>query len=112
MGTQEGEIKSKKKKEAELALVTEVYSGTVKLTIAPPIDFSGIKNLQDSLNQVKNILLILIGGSVDEGSFIVINLEKPVQMLDVRTLPTIEQTSINNKKNSNIIITLKPPVSG
>ena len=78
-----------------------------------PIDFSGIKNLEDSLNQVKNIRSILIGGSVEEGTFIIINLEKPVQLLDVlRTMPTIEQAGNNKKKKNNIIITLKPPISG
>ncbi len=96
--------------EAELAAGTELYEGIVKLTIMPPIDFGMMRKLQECLHQVENLRLVLVSGSVQEGSIIVISVEKPIPLIDVlRAMPPVEQVI---KKDMKIMVTLKAPTAG
>ena len=104
------EAEAKAKKEAELAAGTELYQGIVKLTITPPIDFGAMKKLEESLHQVENLRLILLSGSIGEGTIIVISAEKPIPLINIlRAMPSVEQAV---KRNEKIMVILKPLVAG
>lgn len=93
------------KGEDEEAVSAEFYQGIVKLTIAPPIDLGQVRKLEEYLSQVQDLRLVLIGGSVDEGTEITVSAENPVPLMDVlREIPTVEQVV---KKGKKIQITLK-----
>ena len=57
------------------------------------------KKLQEYLGQVQDLNLVLVGGSVEEGSAIVISVEKPMLLIDVlREMPPVEQVVKEGKK--------------
>ena len=78
----------------------------MKLTIASPVDYKQIRKLEEYLRQVQNLHLVLVGGSVEEGTKIVVSAEEPIPLLSVlREMPSVEQVV---KKDKEIQITLKP----
>jgi hypothetical protein len=90
---------------AEPATTGELYRGTVTLTIIPPVDFSQLWEFQNSLRQAENISVVRTGGSVEEGTIVVVSLEKPLPLIDIlRGMPSIEQLL---KKNDRILVILK-----
>ena len=57
------------------------------------------------MREVQNLRLVLIGGSVEEGTKIVISAEKPIPLVSViREMPPVEQVI---KKDKEIQVTLK-----
>ena len=99
------EAKKRVKGEDEEAVSAELYQGIVKLTIVPPIDLGQVRKLEEYLSQVQDLRLVLIGGSVDEGTEIVVSAENPIPLMDVlREIPPVEQVV---KKGKKIQITLK-----
>ena len=92
-------------KKAEEALRAELYEGMVKLVVVPPIDLGQMEKLEKDLRQVEDLRLVLVGGSVDEGSQIVVSAGKPIPLIDIlREMPPVEQVV---KKGNEIQITLK-----
>ena len=103
----EAEEKAKEKlgREAEEAMRAELYEGIVKLTIMSPINLGQIRNLEEHLRQVQDLRLLLTGGSVDEGTQIIVSAGKPIPLIDVlREMPPVEQVV---KKGKDIQVTLK-----
>jgi len=95
----------KAKKEAQEAVTGELYEGIVQLTIAPPIDLGQARKLEEHLSQVQDLRLVLVGGSVDEGTEIVVSADKPIPLIDIlREMPPVEQVA---KKGKKIQITLR-----
>ena len=77
----------------------------MRLTIVPPIDLGQVRKLEEYLCQVQDLRLVLVGGSVDEGTEIVVSAEKPIPLMDVpREMPPVEQVV---KKGKKIEIMLK-----
>ncbi len=75
-----------------------------------PIDFGMMRKLQECLHQVENLRLVLVSGSVEEGTIIIVSVEKPIPLIDIlRAMPPVEQVV---KKNKTIVVTLKPPTAG
>jgi len=101
----EAEAKREAKREAKEATGAKFYQGTVELVIMSPVDLAQMRKLEEYLCQVQDLRLVLVGGSVDEGSKIVVSAEKPIPLIDViREMPPVEQVV---KKGKKIQITLK-----
>ncbi len=94
----------KVEKEEELAGI-ELYQGVVKLVIEPPIGLDQLSQIQGYLGQVKDLRLVLVGGSAGEGVQIFVSVEKPTPLIDVlREMPVTEEVV---KKDKEIKLTLK-----
>ena len=99
------EVKGKAKGEAEEPVSAELYKGIVKLTIMPPIDIGQVRKLEEYLYQVQDLRLVLVGGSIDEGTEILVSAENPIPLIDaLRELPPVDQIV---KKGKTIQLTLK-----
>jgi len=99
------EAKERAKREAEEKVGAEFYEGMVKLAIASPVDYEQMKELSEYLRQVQDLRLVLVGGSVEEGTKIVVSVEKPIPLVNVlREMPPVEQVI---KKGKEIQVTLK-----
>lgn len=72
-----------------------------------PVDLGQMRKLEEYLQQAANLRLVLVGGSIDEGSMIVVLAEKPVSLDVLRTMLPVEQ--VVEKK---ITVTLKPLTGG
>jgi hypothetical protein len=71
----------------------------------PPIDIGQVRKLEEYLYQVQDLRLVLVGGSVDEGTEIVVSAENPIPLIDaLRELPPVDQIV---KKGKTIQLTLK-----
>jgi hypothetical protein len=101
---EEAKETAKTKQVAEQAFA-ELYSGVVTLMIAPPVHYEQIRNFKELLDRVKDIRVVLVGGSVDEGNMIVISAQQPIPLLTLFSeLPIVQHVS---KKDKGIEITLK-----
>ena len=84
---------------------SELYKGTIKLTIMPPVDLGQVRKLEEHLSQIKDLSVVLIGGSTAEGNEIIISAENPIPLMDVlQEMPPVAQV---NKKGKTTQITLK-----
>jgi hypothetical protein len=92
-------------KEANKGASAELHQGTVRLTIAPPVDSDQLRRLEELLYQVEGLKLVLIGGSVDGDTEIVVSAENPLPLLDILSkMPPVAQVV---KKGKLVQITLK-----
>lgn len=83
----------------------ELDKGTVRLTIEPPVDSGQLKRLEEGLYQVQDLRVVLIGGSVDGGTEIIVSAEEPIPLLDIlREIPSVAQVA---RKGKTTQITLK-----
>jgi len=99
------EAEEKAKREGKEIVGAELYEGEVTLTIVSPVDFRQIRKLQEYLYQVQDLRLVLISGSVDKGTSIVVSVVKPIPLINIlREMPPIEQVAPEGK---NIQIMLK-----
>jgi len=102
--TKEKEKRAAEEVEAKTA-TDKVYSGVVKLMIASPVDYELVRKFEEFLTQVKELRLVLVSGSADEGIKIVVSTEKPVPLLSMLAkMPPVESAV---EKESGIEITLK-----
>lgn len=90
---------------AEEAIRRELYDGTVKLRIARPVTGYRIKEFERDLAQESAFRIASVGGSIDEGAFIVLFVDQPAPLLGILSeKPDIECLS---KGDKDITITLK-----
>jgi hypothetical protein len=83
----------------------ELYQGAVSLMVSTPIDLIRLRELEESLDQVEDLHLDLIGGSISEGTEIVVSVKKPLPLLDILNgMAPVEQAT---KKGKKIQIVLK-----
>ncbi|MFC2016312.1 hypothetical protein ACFLUF_01215, partial [Chloroflexota bacterium] len=83
----------------------EFYVGVVKLRIVAPVDLGQMRKLREHLCQVEDLGLVLVGGSVDEGTAIVVSVANPIPLIDIlREMPPVEQVV---KKGEDIQVMLK-----
>jgi len=83
----------------------ELYKGVVTLSIMPPVDLGQVKRLEESLQQAPDLRLVLVGGSVANGTEMVISAENPIPLIDILAkMPPVAQVT---KKGKNIQVTLK-----
>jgi len=96
---------AKKARQAEEERSAELYEGRVKLAIMAPVDLGQLRKLEKCLRQVQDLRLVLVGGSVDEGTTVVVSAEKPIPLIDaLREMPPVEQVV---KEGGKIRIILK-----
>ena len=99
------EVQEQAKKEAKEVGGAELYEGEVKLTIVSPVDLDQMRKLQEYLRQVQDLHLVLVSGSVDEGTAIVVSAAKPIPLIDIlKEMPPVEQVV---KEGTKIQIMLK-----
>jgi len=92
-------------KKTETGTSSELYTGTVKLTIMPPVDLGQVRKLEEHLSQIKDLSLVLIGGSAAEGTEIIVSAENPIPLMDIlQEIPSVAEV---NKKGKTTQITLK-----
>ena len=86
---------------------TALYTGTVNLTIRPPVFVSQVRALEKCLRESPDLRVDLIGGSSTESNIIIsIDKQKPVMLINVlRAMPPVKQVIT---KNNQIIIVLNP----
>lgn len=97
--------KEKVEKAAEPSVGAGTYRGVVTLAIMPPIDLGQLDSLKKDLGQVENLRLVLIGGSVERGSKIIVSAEEPLPLLDIlKEMPAVDQVF---RKGSEIQVRLK-----
>lgn len=95
----------KVEKAAEPSVDTGTYRGVVTLAIVPPIDLGQLAALKKDLGQVENLRLVLVGGSVEGGSKIIVSAEEPLLLLDIlEEMPAVDQVF---RKGSEIQVRLK-----
>jgi len=99
------EVEERAKREAEEKVSAELHKGMAKLAIASPVDYDQMRKLEEYLRQVQHLRLVLVGGSVKEGTKIVVFAEKPIPLINVlREMPPVEQVV---KKGKEIRVTLR-----
>ncbi len=92
-------------RKVEETVGAELYEGIVKLTIVSPVDLGQMRKLKEYLCQVQDLHLVLVSGSVDEGTAIAVSAAKPIPLLDIlREMPPVEQVA---KEGNNIQVMLK-----
>lgn len=97
--------KEKVEKAAEPSVDAGTYRGAVTLAIMPPIDLSQLATLKKDLGQVENLRLVLVGGSVEGGSKIIVSAEEPLPLVDIlKEMPAVDQVF---RKGSEIQVRLK-----
>ena len=101
----EERAKREARRGAKEAAGAELYKGEVNLVIEPPIALDQMRKLEEFLCQVQNLRLVLIGGSVEEGTKIIVSAEKPIPLVSVLSeMSPVERVA---KKGSEILVTLK-----
>ena len=94
------------KREAEGVKEVELYEGMIELAILPPVDPSRIRKLEEALRQVEDLRVVLISGSVDEGTKVIVSAGKPIPLIDILSgIPVVEQAV---RKGNEIQVSLQP----
>lgn len=84
---------------------TQLYEGMINIVVMPPAGALEIKNLEEKLHLIQNLRVILISGSVDEPSRIIVSAEQSIPLIDV--LSQIDVVDQVTKKGKEIQILLK-----
>jgi hypothetical protein len=109
------EAKAKKEakqaaKEENKGAGTELDKGTVTLTIVSPFDSGQLRKLEEHLYQVQGLSLVLIGGSVDGGTEVVVSAENYLPLLDIlREMPPVAQVVRKGKTTQITLKAAQPP---
>ncbi|MCL0090835.1 hypothetical protein M1O13_02430 [Dehalococcoidia bacterium] len=99
---------AKEAKKAREAEKKAKYEGLAKLAIESPVDYDQMRELEEYLRQVQHLRLVLVGGSVKEGTKILVFAQKPIPLINVlREMPPVEQVV---KKDKEIRVTLRADI--
>jgi flagellar biosynthesis GTPase FlhF len=107
--TKEQEEKVKKLAEEAEKIVqdigAEVYEGEFQLVLPLDVSSKQVKQFEEYLRKVEDLMILSTGWSSDEGSIISVSLQKSLNLLHFfNEMPTVEKVY---KKGRKIIITLK-----
>lgn len=84
----------------------DVFSGTVKLLIASPVNHTMVKTFEERLKQVEGFRVKSVNGSILEGTHVTVLAEQPVPLLGrLKELEFVERVSRISRKE--IEVTLK-----
>lgn len=97
------EEKPKKNKKADTS--GGLASGVITLNIAHPTNPAKLKEMEEQIKQVPELRIVLIGGSLDEGTEIIVSAESPIPLLE--TLSGLPSVSEVNKKGKITQVVLK-----
>ena len=74
----------------------------VDLVIMPPVDFAQLVKMRTSLQQFAGLRVLSVEGSLDVGTQISIQMEKPIPLVDMlRSLPVVEEAVEEEKIESH-----------
>ncbi len=91
--------------EEDKIMSNELYQGKIKIHIDRPVTRSSIRELEDSIVQDTGLTVTSMGGSIEGGAYVFIQMEQPSPLETILAeLPVIERLSTDKK---NIHITLK-----
>lgn len=100
-----GEVTETIKIEEEKIIDNELYQGKVKIRIDRPATGSLIRELEDSLTRDTDLTVRSIGGSIEEGAYVFVQVDQPSPLEKLLgELPVIERILTDKK---NIYIKLK-----
>jgi len=85
---------------------SEVYGKNVRLVVPRSVGFQGVAEFKQYLQSVKNLTVVMTGGSVDEGSIIVVSGQESMDL--VHTLNQMPMVEIAQVKGENIMVNLRP----
>ena len=73
--------------------------------ILPPVGLGQMNKLEEGLRQVEDLRVVLISGSLEEGTKFVVSVGKPIPLVSIiKKIPLVEQVV---KKGKEIQVTLK-----
>jgi hypothetical protein len=107
------EAEAEAKEEAEKAqkavrgIESEVYGKNIQLVIPMAAGFKQVAKFKEHLEGVEDLTIVMTGGSVDEGSIIVVSAQKPIKL--VRILHEMPMVASVHAKGETIVINLKTP---
>ena len=96
-------------RKAILGIEPDTYGKSVRLVIPSSVAFEQVAQFKGYLKDVGDLAVVMIGGSVDEGSIITVSVRESVDLIRVlEEMPVVENA---RKKGEDIAVKLKPPVS-
>ncbi len=99
---QEQPQSNKEKTNMEKAL--DLYSGTIELAILPPVSLQQVLQLHEDLRPITQMYVLNLGGSVDRGITIRMNVETPIPLLKLlRDLPEVGKASDEMERPERIV---------
>lgn len=91
--------------ESMMEIGTELYEGLVRIGVASEISPRQLEDFENQLRQMDNLKVLWTGGSENEGTSIVISLQKPTALIcSLNALPAVESTG---KEGERLFVTLK-----
>ena len=92
------------KEKANIEEVLDLYSGTIELAILPSVSLQQVLQLHEDLRPITQMNVLNLGGSVDRGITIRINIETPISLLKMlRELPEVEKASDELEEPEKIV---------
>lgn len=88
----------------------EMYKGEVRLLITSPVAFEQVITFKEAIKRIENLQLLLIGGSLDKETTMLISIQEPMPLL--RILGEMPIVAKVDKKDGDTVVTLKPKVVG
>lgn len=83
----------------------KLYQGSVSPMVSTPVDLARLRELEERFGQVEDLQLDLVGGSISEGTEIIVSAKQPLPLLEILSgMAPVEQTT---KKGKKIQIVLK-----
>jgi DNA-binding response OmpR family regulator len=92
------------KAKANIKEALALYNGTIELAILPPVSLQQVLQLHEDLRPITQMNVLNLGGSVDKGITIRINVETPIPLLKIlRDLPEVEKASDELEETERIV---------
>jgi len=98
---------AKAKKEAEPHIEPEIYGENIRLVISPSAGFEQVAQFKEQVEGVESMSIVMTGGSADEGSIIVISVQKSLELVHILgEMPMVEDV---RAKGKTITVMLRAP---
>jgi len=98
---------AKTKKEAEPHIEPEIYGENIRLVISPSAGFEQVAQFKEQMEGVESVSIVMTGGSADEGSIIVISVQKSLELVHILgEMPMVEDV---HAKGKTITVMLRAP---
>jgi hypothetical protein len=92
------------KEKANIKEALALYNGTIELAILPTVSLQQVLQLHEDLRPITQMNVLNLGGSVDKGITIRINVETPIPLLKMlRDLPEVEKASDELEEPERIV---------
>ena len=95
----------KEVQEAEPEVGLEISEKNVTLVIPLSVGFEQVAQFKENLQKVENLTIVMTGGSEDEGSKIIVSVQKPMNL--VHMLNEMPMVGDVHTKGTTIVVMLK-----